>query len=352
MATFRTTLSRMTLGAVCLLLGVALLRGDQLCAQELSFGDTAAHTATLAEFLDEVTRLQGVVAACAASSEGCDAMKVGPDERVGAGSPDGFEMHWQWLRGSLAAAKTGKAEDRARFMREAQAQLSAMARETGSPVQTQGFAQARGAANDVLRSPEFEGNVGTTWWDRFWAKVRNLVADLFNGVDALGAHAPWIGTLLEWLLFAAAAVGLLVFLLRAAARQRMRLALERSMPAATAWEQAADDWARMAEEHAAAGAWREAVHCLYWAAIVLLESRRAWRHNPTRTPREYVRLLKPGSAQQQGLRGLTQSLERSWYGQREATAEDYQRAQGCFRQLSSEADGAATIPAGTAEVSA
>jgi len=226
------------------------------------------------------------------------------------------------------------------------------ARETGAPAQTQEFAQARGAANEVLRSPEFEGNVGPTWWDRLWAKVRNLVADLFNGVDALGTRAPWIGTLLEWLLFAAAAVGLLVVLLRAVARQRMRLALERGMPAATAWEQAADDWARMAEEHAAAGAWREAVHCLYWAAIVHLESRRAWRHNPTRTPREYVRLLKPGSAQQQGLRGLTQSLERSWYGQREATAEDYQRAQGCFRQLSSDADGVVTIPAGAAEVSA
>ncbi len=341
----------MTLGVLCLLLG-----SNNACAQELSFGDTAAHTATLAEFRDEVTRLQSVVAACAASSDGCDAKQVGPDERiaerVGAGTAAAFEMHWQWLRGSLAAAKAGKAEDRARFMREAQAQLSAMARETGATAQTTEFAQARGAANDVLRSPEFEGNVGTTWWDRFWAKVRNLLADLFNGVDALGAHAPWIGTLLEWLLFSAAAVGLLVFVLRAAARQRMRLALERSLPPARAWEQAADDWARMAEENAAAGAWREAVHCLYWAAIVLLESRRAWRHNPTRTPREYVRLLKPGSAQQQGLRGLTQSLERSWYGQRETTAEDYQRAQGCFRQLSSETEGVATIPAGAAEVSA
>jgi hypothetical protein len=131
----------------------------------------------------------------------------------------------------------------------------------------------------------------------------------------------------------------------------MRLALEQSMPASTGWEQAAEDWARMAEEHAAAGAWREAVHCLYWAAIVLLEGRRAWRHNPTRTPREYVRLLKPGSAQQQGLRGLTQSLERSWYGQREATAEDFRRAQGYFRQLETAAE-AATVPASAAEVSA
>jgi hypothetical protein len=59
----------------------------------------------------------------------------------------------------------------------------------------------------------------------------------------------------------------------------------------------------------------------------------AWRHNPTRTPREYVGLLQPGSPQQQGLRGLTTLLERLWYGQRAATAEDFESAQSCFRQI-------------------
>jgi hypothetical protein len=94
-----------------------------------------------------------------------------------------------------------------------------------------------------------------------------------------------------------------------------------------------DDWARMAEQAAAAGDWREAVHCLYWASITLLEGRRAWRHNPTRTPREYVRLLKPGSSQQQGLRRMTQIFERIWYGHRDAEAEVYAQAHACFETL-------------------
>jgi len=75
------------------------------------------------------------------------------------------------------------------------------------------------------------------------------------------------------------------------------------------------------------------VHCLYWAAIVSLESRRAWRHNPTRTPREYLRLLKPGSAQQRNLRGLTKIFERVWYGLREGGAEEYAEARGMYEAL-------------------
>jgi hypothetical protein len=83
---------------------------------------------------------------------------------------------------------------------------------------------------------------------------------------------------------------------------------------------------------------------LYWAAIVLLEARRAWRHNPTRTPREYVRLLKPGSARQRALRGLTQVFERVWYGLREADAAEYARAREMYEALV--ADAAETVAAG------
>ena len=64
-----------------------------------------------------------------------------------------------------------------------------------------------------------------------------------------------------------------------------------------------------------------------------LERRRAWRHNPSRTPREYVRLLKTGSAEQRELRGLTSALEQSWYGQREANAEEFGAAKESFERL-------------------
>jgi hypothetical protein len=95
---------------------------------------------------------------------------------------------------------------------------------------------------------------------------------------------------------------------------------------------------------------------LYWAAIVLLEARRAWRHNPTRTPREYVRLLKPGSARQRALRGLTQVFERVWYGLRGADAAEYARAREMYEALVADAgdnaDSSAALRNGKATVGA
>jgi hypothetical protein len=165
----------------------------------------------------------------------------------------------------------------------------------------------------------------------------------FDGLSELGSHSPFLAPLMEWLLFGGTAVGLVVFLIRVAARQRRRVALSAGAVQAVAWEREATDWAQMAAWHAEAEEWREAVHCLYWSAIVLLESRRAWRHNPSRTPREYVRLLKPGSAQQQGLRGLTQIFERVWYGFGDADRAKYERARESYERLA--AGDATTAPA-------
>jgi hypothetical protein len=128
-------------------------------------------------------------------------------------------------------------------------------------------------------------------------------------------------------------VGVLAFLLRTFNRQRLRVSMAGDALVNTPWDREATDWARLAEAHAAAGEWRDAVHCLYWAAIVSLESRRAWRHNPTRTPREYLRLLQPGSPQHLGLRGLTRIFERVWYGLRDARAEEYTEARRLYEAL-------------------
>ena len=280
-------------------------------------------------FRADVTRVQSVVAGCAAAAAACNADTVGDDVLVGDRAKGGFEEHWQWLRATLDKAKTAKAEERATLLREAEAQLAELTQESAAgpdAQQTKDFSRAREEANAALSRAEFQRGGGPTWWDRTKARMIAWVGRFFEGVVQVGSAAPWLGTLLEWLFFVGAAVGLLFFLLR-------NLALEDAALRTTAWDSEAEDWAQWAEEHAAAGEWREAVHCLYWAAIVSLEARRAWRHNPTRTPREYVRLLKPGSAQQQGLRSLTQIFERIWYGLREADAEEYAEARALYERL-------------------
>ena len=201
--------------------------------------------------------------------------------------------------------------------------------------------RARAATTAILARREFQAAAGPSWLDLQVARFWSWLGRMLSRMGRLGKVAPWLGMAMEWTLFGGAGVGLLLLVRRGFARQRLRLSLSAGEGfEASAWTREAEDWARMAEERAAAEEWREAVHCLYWAAIVLLESRRTWRHNPSRTPREYVLLLRPGSARQAALRGLTAIFERVWYGLREAQAEDFARARGFFDRLSA-GDGAA-----------
>src|ERR1700761_564528 len=291
-----------------------------------------------AQFRTDISQLQALVSACASQPASCDDAKVIGDEEIGDPThPGGFEMHWDWLRTALNDARTARPDDRKALLHDASAQLDELAQDETSPTgpPANEFDEARTQANNILSKPEFQGDDGPTWWERQKTKLLYGLERIFEGVSRIGSAAPWLGPLLEWLLFTSAAGLLLFFVLRALARQRLRVALGEGATKATAWDRAATDWAKMAEAHAAKHEWREAVHCLYWAAIVSLESRRAWRHNPTRTPREYVQLLKPGSAQREGLGGLTQMLERVWYGLREGRAEEYAEARGLYESLAS-----------------
>lgn len=303
------------------------------------------------EYRAGVARLQGVVAECAGSAAACNAGSVGDDVRVGEVAKGGFEQHWQWLRDALTKAKSAKEEERTALLREVEGQLAELARESGTDAsagQVQEFRRARKEANAVLARGEFQVGGGPSWWDRLKAWALGWLLRFFTGVAQVGVAAPWLGTLLEWVFFTGAAAGLVIFLLRNVARQRLRVSLGDGTLQGSAWDREADDWTLRAEQHAAAGAWREAVHCLYWAAIVLLETRRAWRHNPTRTPREYVRLLKPGSAQEKDLRRLTQIFELAWYGLREASAGEYAEARAMYEGLAVSATGAAPSRSGMA----
>jgi hypothetical protein len=299
-----------------------------------------------AQFHTDVQQMQRLVAACLAAQVDCDRYKVLSDEKVAAsGASPGFLVHWDWLREAMEEArnppKPATAEvkplDRSALMREAAEQLATLVAESDAAQpapEAQAFPQARATADDVLRAPEFQRKERpVTWWDRMQAKMYQWVGNIFDAFSRVGTAVPWLGTLLEWVFFLGAAAALVVLLLRNVQRQRLRMSLTDGAMEAAVWDREASDWADRATAFAREANWREAVHCLYWAAIVLLESRRAWRHNPTRTPREYVRLLKPGSVQQESLRGMTRTFEQVWYGLREANAAEYERAQEMYARL-------------------
>ena len=322
---FKTT-CRVMLGAAL----ISVMAGGRAMAEDL-------REVSRAQFQAEVARLEQAVAACKTAANGCDEKDVSTDERVKAeGSAQGFVMRWEWLQTAIRDASKAKTDERVKSMGFAEQHLEELAAE-GAAADLGGgdaaFAKAREQASLVLSRAEFDRATGPTWWERQMSRVGVWLGAIFGGIGALGEYAPWLGTLLEVLFYLAAAVGILFFVRRAFVRQRLAISLGAGAAKAGAWDKEADDWAALADGCAAQQQWREAVHCLYWAAIVRLEARRAWRHNPTRTPREYVRLLKPGSPQQGALRSLTQILERVWYGLRDASDEDYQQARSLFDGL-------------------
>jgi hypothetical protein len=285
---------------------------------------------SMAEFRARLVRLQLEVQACGGQAAACDPKVVGEDESVDA--PQKFQMRWQWLRSALDQARTAKPERRMELMVAAAARVDEMLRQSGQPVAADQFAKARSETDRILSGSEFAAAEPPSWVDRQMAKFWLWLGRKADGAGNLGSMMPWLGPLLECLLIAGAGVGLLVFVRRNMQRQRLAVTLN-SQAGQLAWARESMDWAAQAEGSANAGDWRDAVHSLYWATIVMLEGRRLWRHNPARTPREYVRLLKPGSAQQRALRGLTQVFERLWYGLREAGPADYERARTFYESL-------------------
>lgn len=287
--------------------------------------------------------MEKLVAACAVDAAACDANKVAEDSQLGdPHKTGGYTQHWFWLRTALEAAHKAKPQDRASSMKEASARLEELDREIDVPPAKPPLeSAARQRTDAILAGPEFQSVKGTSWLDRMASRFWEAVGRLFQGANKLGSSSPWLASLLEWGFFLTAAAGLAFVLLRAVARQRLQVKLASGAPGhASHWDRESVDWAHHAAGRAAAEDWREAIHALYWAAILHLEANRAWRHDPSRTPREYVRLLQPGSAQREALAGLTRLFERTWYGLKNSNAVEYREASALYERLT--ANGAAT----------
>jgi hypothetical protein len=304
-------------------------------------GDASAETAnvravTPAEYRGHLVSLKMLVEACKKNPAECDTKKVGDDERVeGAG----FQTRWSWLREVLSGAQSATQSDREKLLQEAAQRLEedAVLAVEAAPqtAETQDtFQHARRQADDVLSRPEFRTVTEASYWQREIAKFWQWVGEMFGGVSRFGKRSPWLVPLMEWSSITLACAGVLTWVLRTMQRQRLAVRIE-SSAISEIWRKESDNWAELARAEAARKDWRAAVHCIYWATIVMMEGKKLWRQNRARTPREYLMLLEPGSGMQQALRRLTQLFERIWYGLRPAAESDYDRALILFEELRS-----------------
>ena len=288
-----------------------------------------------AQFADNATRLRNLLIACRGKASACEPEEVGEDFQVARPSGN-FDVRYRWLRDALSEAKDVKKTDdaaRADLMQKAAARLDADAAVASAPSTSASDPKiARARADAILAQKEFRFVDPNSELGKRWAVILLAIDQFFSGLFAHVPHAPWAVPLFEWGLLILAAAALLIWAWQTTRQQR--LAIAAPVEARTAvWQKESDDWARKAEEQAAAANWREAVHCLYWAAIVMLEGKRMWRANRSRTPREYLPLLEAGSSRRTALTRLTRIFERIWYGLRPAEQSDFERAQALLEEL-------------------
>jgi hypothetical protein len=320
---------RVLLGAI-LLISVSALGQVQGDASEET---TNVRVVTPAEYRGHLASLRMLVEACKKIPAECDAKKVGDDERV---ERAGFQMRWGWLRDVLSSAHNVTQSDREKKLEDAAARLDedvVLAAEAAPPT-ADTFPRARRQADDVLSRPEFRTVAEASYWQREIAKFWQWVGEMFGGVSRFGKRSPWLVPLMEWSSITLAAAGVLTWVFRTMQRQRLAVRIE-SSATSEIWQRESDNWAELARDEAARQDWRAAVHCIYWATIVMMEGKKLWRQNRSRTPREYLMLLEPGSGMQQALRRLTQLFERIWYGLRPAAESDYTSALVLFEELRS-----------------
>lgn len=292
----------------------------------------AMDQSSLDQYREHLESLRTLDRNCVANASACDPNAVGNDEPVqiqglGVGANvNSFEANYGWLRDALRSARNSGNTDRENEMRSAAVQLDEALKEISGdrPIRPD-IAAARQRANAILGHPEFATVQEDSIWDRLLAHVAMWLDKFFNGVANFGARSPWIGPVMEWGFIGIVLVALALWAMRALRRQRLAVRVEASRQIES-WEEAARNWRTLAEEQATAGNWREAVHCLYWASIAVLEGRKQWSPNRSRTPREYVRLLEVGSPRWNLLREQTRSFEHVWYGLHDAAQQDYETA--------------------------
>ena len=177
---------------------------------------------------------------------------------------------------------------------------------------------ARAQLAAVLSRREFRFVRPPSWWDLMWARVWRWIGRQFEKLMGRLHLKPAVSNVLSWILLSVAFLLIALILwrnLRRASLGMTRLGLQAPASIAWGWRQ----WAAAARSALAEQRYRDAVHCSYWAAVFRLEQMGVWRLNDSRTPREYLRLLRRDSQHHQTMASLTRSFEMAWYGYRPVT---------------------------------
>lgn len=200
-----------------------------------------------------------------------------------------------------------------------------------APPQGPSAATAQAKLKEVLSRREFHSVQGPSWWDEQWAKFKHWLADLWDRLFGNLHVSKSVGSAISWTLIGFAFLVLVWLIARNLLAQSRAFGLHLQAPVRT--HQSSREWANAAIAAANSGDFREAIHCAYWAAVYRLDEAGVWTLDPTRTPREYLRLLKQDVPQRPAMREITRNFEVVWYGTKPASAGDFRLAAGELEKL-------------------
>ena len=292
---------------------------------------SASPTLSHAQFLAELSRLSGLVgAADNAAAAGEIAATVPERWRVTLQDQE-IDVDARWLTAALGQAARGK-DHWQRTRAAALQRLALIQQESSAAASTiRSQSDARATLTTILHGDEFQQSAASRWRERLQQRVGRWLEDLWarlGGGSGAGRNAALV---LAWTAALGALIGLVVLLARSVADRPRHAVL--SLAGRTAIHPRARELALQALEAARAGNGREAVRWGYRSALARLEEQGAWRVDDTRTPREYLPLLRANDSRRTLLFDLTRRFERIWYGNRPVEPDDASRVTAQLEEL-------------------
>lgn len=196
----------------------------------------------------------------------------------------------------------------------AEAQSLLEAGESGAPT------GARERLRAILAAREFARHRTPRWLAEWRRRIVEWIDDMLSRLGVTAAASRNLALVLAWLATVAAVGGVALWLYRDLRTRPRGLDLGgRVSPVLTV---SARDWALKAIAAARAGDTRQAVRFAYRAALQRVEEQGGWRVDEARTPREYVRLLRPGDERDGVFTRIARQFEQVLYGRRTVTPEE------------------------------
>lgn len=300
-----------------------------LAAQLHSPAQAPPSPLSLAAYIAELDRLSALLASAAPADAERISAGIAPRWVVDTGT-DRVDVDTRWLVGGLRdATVVGDAWDgNRRRLRRRLLEMRAHASEASA---SSARHAVRAAVQDVLSREEFRQSAGARWREKLQQRFGEWIQSLASGLGLGGFGGRSLAIALAWIAAIAALAGLAVWLTRAlvAGSRAVSFGLARSERDRLT----AREWALRAIAALQAGDGRDGIRFAYNGALRRMEEQGAWRLDQSRTPREYLRMLRPGDGRGAAVTELTELFEQAWYGNRPIGADAPRRVSANLERL-------------------